>query len=95
MRQQPRLPAPQRVSERLIKAKACLAYQTVALTLIILMITFLQAPLLIPLAFIPATIKVIHGAWQWQDKKSLSLVRLGVTEIFHAIAFMVLVIIAF
>lgn len=95
VRQQPRQPAPDRLSERLIKARACLTYQTVALTIIIVLAAFRQAPLLTPLAFVPVTIKMLWGAWQWQDKKSLSLVRLGVTEIFHAVAFMVLVAIAF
>ena len=95
VRQQPRLPAPSRVGERLVKAKACLAYQTVALTILILLVTLRQAPLWTPLAFIPATIKVLYGAWHWQDKKSLSLVRLGVAEIFHAVTFAGLVVVAF
>jgi hypothetical protein len=95
VRQQPRLPAPDHVGERLIKAKACLAYQTVALTIVILLVTFRQAPALTPLAFVPVTVKTLLGAGQWQDKKSLSLVRLGITEIFHAIAFAGLVIFAF
>jgi hypothetical protein len=95
VRQQPRQPAPDNVSQRLIKAKACLTYQTIALTIIILLVAWQQAPVLIPLAFVPATIKVLHGAWQWQDKKSLSLVRLGVTEIVHAVVFTVLIVIAF
>ena len=95
VRQQPRQPAPAHLSERLIKAKACLAYQTVALTLLILMVTLYQVPLLIPLALAPATLKMLWGAWQWQDKKSLSLARLGVIEIFHALAFTVLVAVAF
>jgi len=95
VRQQPRLPEPDRPAERLVKAKACLTYQTVALTLIILLVTFQQAPLLTPLALVPATIKVLYGAWRWQDKKSLSLVRLGVTEIIHAVLFAGLVILAF
>lgn len=95
VRQQPRQPAPDKVSQRLIKAKACLTYQTIALTIIILLVAWQQAPILIPLAFVPATIKVLYGAWQWQDKKSLNLMRLGLTEIFHALAFTVLVVIAF
>ena len=95
VRQQPRLPVPDRVSERLVKAKACLAYQTVALTIIAALVAFQWASWLALLAFVPVTVKVIHGAWQWQDKKTLSLVRLGVTEIVHAAAFAVLVIVAF
>ncbi|MFQ5577215.1 MAG: YwiC-like family protein [Anaerolineae bacterium] len=92
VRQQPRLPAPERPVRRLLKARACLAYQTFALTVIILLVTLQKAPLLIPLAFAPATVKVLHGAWRWQDKKTLNLVRLGVTEIVHSVTFAALVI---
>lgn len=95
VRQQPRLPAPPQLSERLVKAKACLAYQTAALTLMVALVTLQLAPLFTPLAFIPMTLKMLHGSWQWQDKKSLSLVRLGVIEIIHAIAFAILVMFAF
>jgi hypothetical protein len=38
---------------------------------------------------------MLWGAWQWQDRKSLSLVRLGLAELFHSIAFAVLIIAAF
>ena len=41
------------------------------------------------------TFKVLYGAWRWQDRKSLNLVRLGVAEIAHSLTFAVLVIIAF
>lgn len=95
VRQQPRLPAPEGVSERLVKAKACLAYQTAALTLLITLATLQWAPLLMPLAFVPVTFKMIYGAWRWQDKKSLNLVRLGVAEIFHAVVFAGLVMLVF
>ncbi|MFN8454036.1 MAG: YwiC-like family protein [Anaerolineae bacterium] len=95
VRQQPRLPTPERMSERLVKAKACLTYQTAAITILIALVALQLAPVLIPLAFIPVTLKMFHGAWQWQDKKSLNLVRLGVIEIIHAIAFAALVILAF
>lgn len=95
VRQQPRLPAPNRVSERLLRAKACLAYQTFALTIVILLVALRQAPLLAPLAFVPVTLKSFLGAYKWQDKKSLNMTRLGVTEIVHAVAFAGLVILAF
>lgn len=95
VRQQPRLPAPDRVSERLVKAKACLAYQTIALSTLLLLVAWQWLPWLALLAFVPVTLKVVHGAWQWQDKKSLSLMRLGLIEIFHAGAFAVLVMVAF
>jgi YwiC-like protein len=95
VRQQPRLPAPERLSERLVKAKACLAYQTAALTLLVALAALRWVPLLLPLVFIPVTVKMIYGAWHWQDKKSLSLVRLGIAEIGHAVVFAGLVGITF
>lgn len=95
VRQQPRLPAPERVTERLVKAKACLAYQTAALTLLVALAALRWTPLFLPLAFVPVTIKMVYGAWHWQDKKSLSLVRLGLAEIAHAVVFAGLVGIAF
>lgn len=92
VRQQPRQPAPDGLSQRLVKAKACLTYQIVALTVVALLVTFRQVPLLTLLAFGPVTLKVLWGAWQWQDKKSLNMVRLGVTEILHAVVFAGLVV---
>lgn len=95
VRQQPRFPAPEQVSQRLVKAKACLAYQMVALTLLLVLAALQWMPWLTPLSFVPVTLKMIYGAWQWQDKKSLSLVRLGVVEMVHALAFAGLVILIF
>ncbi len=95
VRQQPRLPAPTRPVERLIQAKACLGYQIFALTLVMALALSGWIPLLTPLAFIPATLKMGAGAWRWQDKKSLSLMRLGVIELVHAVIFTLLVIMAF
>ena len=43
VRQQPKEPAPDRVSERLVKAKACLSYQSVVLTLVILLVALFSA----------------------------------------------------
>jgi hypothetical protein len=95
VRHQPRMAVPAHPGRRFLEAKSCLGYQTMALTIIILLATLRLAPLLAPLALIPATLKAVFGAWQWQEKKSLSLVRLGVVEIFHAVAFAGLVIWAF
>jgi hypothetical protein len=95
VRQQPRLPAPDRLSERLIKAKACLTYQGIALTLVIVAVAFARLPWLIPLAFVPMTLKVIYGAVRWQDRESLSLPRLGVIEVIHSVLFAILIIVAF
>lgn len=95
VRQQPREAAPDRVGERLIKAKACLTYQTVVLTIAIVLVALDHLPVLIILAFVPMTLKVLYGAAHWQDKKSLSLPRLGVIELIHAALFAVLIISAF
>jgi hypothetical protein len=95
VRRQPRLAVPTQLSGRLLEAKACLGYQAVALILIMLLVSLRLAPLLTLLALAPATVKVLLGAWQWQDKKSLSLVRLGLVELFHAAVFAGLVIWAF
>ncbi len=95
VRQQPRLPAPDRLSERLLKGRACLAYQATALTVIFVLVALDHMPMLLPLAFVPMTLKMIYGAARWQDKHTLSLPRLGVIEIVHATLFAVLVIAAF
>jgi len=47
------------------------------------------------LAFVPMTLKVVYGATRWQDRKSLSLPRLGVIEMIHSALFAVLIIAAF
>jgi hypothetical protein len=97
VRQQPRLPAPDRVSERLVKAKACLSYQSIVLTILIVLVALTAGtvPALAVLAFIPMTLKVLIGATRWQDKQSLSLPKLGVIEIVHAAMFAALIIVAF
>ena len=79
----------------MIKAKACLTYQGIALTLVMIVVAFARLPWLIPLAFVPMTLKVIYGAVRWQDKKSLSLPRLGVIEVIHSVLFAILIIVAF
>ena len=95
VRQQPREPKPDRVSERLVKAKACLTYQTVVLTILILLTALQHLPVLALLAFAPMTLKIVYGAAQWQDKRTLSLPRLGVIELIHSLLFAVLIVIAF
>lgn len=95
VRQQPRLPAPDRLSERLLRGRACLTYQGVVLTVIIALVALDHMPALLPLAFVPMTLKVIYGAVRWQDRRSLSLPRLGVIEVIHSILFAALVIVAF
>ena len=95
VRQQPRLPAPDRVSERLVKAKACLSYQSIVLTILIVLVALTGLPALVVLAFVPMTLKVLIGATRWQDKQSLSLPKLGVIEIVHAVLFAAIIIVAF
>jgi hypothetical protein len=94
VRQQPRLPAPDRISQRLINAKACLTYQGAALTIVLLMAALHFVSVLIVVAFVPMTIKVLVGAYRWQDKHSLSLPRLGLIELVQSALFAALVIVA-
>ena len=95
VRQQPRSPAPDRLVERLVKAKACLTYQSTALTIIIVLVAIQRLPALVFLAFVPMTLKVLYGASRWQDRQTLSLPRLGVIELVHSLLFAMLIIIAF
>lgn len=95
VRTQPRQPAPPGWAARLQGAKAGITYHTAALSLMILVVLLWQAPALAPLALLPATAKMIYGAYRWQDKKSLSLVRLGLIEMGHALVFSGLVMLAF
>ncbi len=95
VRQQPREPAPDRVSERLVKARACLSYQSIALTILILLVALHRLPALAVVAFVPMTMKVVYGATHWQDRQSLSLPRLGMTEVIHSVLFAVLIVVAF
>ena len=94
VRQQPRRPAPDRISQRLVQAKACLTYQTVTLAIVVTLVMLQVVPMLIVLAFLPITLKVLVGAYRWQDKHSLSLPRLGLIELFHSALFALLVIAA-
>ena len=95
VRQQPKEPAPDHLSERLVKAKACLSYQSVVLTLVILLVALHRLPALAVLAFVPMTLKVLYGATHWQDRRSLSLPRLGLIEMAHSAVFAMLIIAAF
>ena len=95
VRQQPKEPAPDRVGERLIKAKACLTYQSIVLTILIVLVAWRDVPALVLLAFVPMTLKVLIGATRWQDRKSLSLPRLGIIEMIHSVIFAVLIVAAF
>jgi hypothetical protein len=95
VRQQPREPKPDRVSERLLKAKACLTYQSVVLTIALVLVAVDHLPGLVFLAFVPMTLKVIYGAATWQDRQSLSLPRLGMVELAQAALFAVLIVSAF
>jgi hypothetical protein len=95
VRQQPREPKPDRVSERFVKAKACLAYQSIVLTIALVLVAWDHLPWLVFLAFVPRTLKVLYGTARWQDKQTLSLPRLGMVEIVHSMLFAALIIAAF
>jgi hypothetical protein len=87
VREQTRREAPTQISQRLIAGRACLAYQTTALTLVALLALLRWMPVLAPLALVPVTVKTIAGAVRWQDRRSLSLMRLGLAEVAHSLLF--------
>ena len=64
------------------------------LTIVIALVAVQRMPVLIFLAFVPMTIKVLYGAVHWQDKQTLSLRRLGMIELVHSVLFAALVIVA-
>jgi hypothetical protein len=95
VREQTRREAPPRLSARLVAGRACLAYQTTALTLVALLTLLRWMPALAPLALIPVTIKALVGALRWQDRRSLSLLRLGLAEVAHSLLFGVMTVLIF
>lgn len=96
VRQQPRKPIPPMLKVRLADAQAGLIYQVGSLLAVIGLAILGEIPFLLPLAFLPATFKVFYGSiWHWQDRKTLSLPRLGVIEIIHAVIFVILVLVSF
>lgn len=95
VRQQPRQPRPDNFLSRLRQAPTAPLYQAMTLLSVTGLTAFEQLPLLTPLAFVPAALKSLLGVLRWQDKKTLSLIRLGIIEIVHALLFIGLIIIAF
>ena len=95
VREQTRREAPSQLSQRLIAGRACLTYQTLALSIVALLASLRWMPALMPLALVPVTIKAIVGALRWQDRRSLSLIRLGLIEVAHSLLFGALAILIF
>ncbi len=95
VRRQPKITVPPKIADRIVAAKSCLAYQTFVLSVVLLLTILKIAPIYAPLAFVPMTIKVLMGTKRWQDRKSLSLVRLGLVEVAHSLTFAILMIVIF
>ncbi len=95
VRQQPKQSPPPLLPDRFRAAKASLTYHTVALGVAVILTMLSIAPPLTPLAFLPMLLKAWYGAWQWQDRKSLNLVRLGINEAVFSLTFAAIVIAAF
>ncbi len=94
VRQQPKL-LPPSLPDRFRVAKASLTYHTAALTAVVALTVVGIVPPLVPVAFLPMLVKAWVGAWQWQDRKSLNLVRLGISEAVFSVTFAAIVIAAF
>lgn len=95
VREQARREAPTELTQRLVAGRACLAYQTTALTVVTLLALLRWLPALAPLALIPVTIKTMLGTVRWQDRRSLSLVRLGLAEVGHSLLFGLMTVLIF
>jgi len=52
-------------------------------------------PILAPLALVPVTIKTLMGVLRWQDRRTLSLMRLGLAEVAHSLLFGVMTVLIF
>jgi hypothetical protein len=87
VREQTRCEAPTQLAQRLIAGRACLTYQTTTLSVVALLALLRWVPVLTPLALIPVTVKTLVGAVRWQDRRSLSLIRLGLAEVAHSVLF--------
>ncbi len=95
VRQQPKLSPPPEIAVRLRVAAPCLTYHTLALAVAIALTMLSIAPHFLPWAFLPVFVKVWVGAWQWQDRRSLNLKRLGLVELAYSIVFALVTVAAF
>ncbi len=93
VREQPRRPAPASLAERLRAGQATLVYHLFALALVLWLASFGWVPALAPLAFAPCLAKALRGVIAWSGRPNM--VRLGVTEIVHSLAFGALVLLAY
>lgn len=85
--------APGSAVERLLIAKATIIYHLGVVILTALLVGSGLAPLLAPLAYIPATCKAVQGALHWQ--RPVNVRRLGVIEVVHSLLFAVLLLAAY
>jgi hypothetical protein len=93
VREQPRRPAPASLRKRLLAGRATLVYHFFALALVLWLASFGWVPALAPLAFAPCLAKALRGVVAWSGRPNM--VRLGVTEIVHSLAFGVLLLLAY
>lgn len=95
VRQQPRQSSPEQLSARLRAGKASLLYHTTALAVATVLSALKITPPWLPMAFIPVVAKAWVGAWQWQDRKTLNLKRIGLVELAHSTIFALVVVFIF
>ena len=96
VRQQPRLPAPDRVSERLVKAKACLSYQSIVLTIVIVLVALARRARAGGAGVRADDVEgVVSARRAGRIKQIVEPAELGVIEMFIAVLFAVFIIVAF
>jgi len=93
VREQPRRPAPASIRTRLLAGRATLLYHLFALGIVMWLSVFGWLPALAPLAFAPCLAKALRGVVAWGGRPNM--VRLGVAEIVHSLAFGVLLLLAY
>ena len=94
VRKQPKAACPERLSERLVFGKENVLYHLGVFFFLVLCFPMELSGWVLA-AFLPVTLKAIWGAISWQEKRTLNLMKFGILECFHAIAFGVLLLVAF
>lgn len=93
VREQPRQPPPWSRKERLSRGGATLAYHVLAITTVAILSLFGWLPAAVPVAFAPCLAKAVRGVLAWSGRPHM--LRLGLTEVAHAVAFGTLLLLAY
>ncbi|MFQ6058165.1 MAG: YwiC-like family protein [Anaerolineae bacterium] len=93
VREQPRRPAPEGLWQKLVHGRATILYHLFAIGVVLALASLGWVPALVPVAFAPCLAKALRGALTWGGRPHM--VRLGLIEVFHAVAFGLLLLLAY